>query len=104
MQVHGLGREMFQADGTIMLPAVHHKNRRRNQKGAKEQKGGSRSGEKHLVASKEGKELVFIKGFHIYHHACIISFNPLNSSTPILLVRILRIKILCSRSHSEQQS
>lgn len=83
MQVHGLGREMFQADGTVKLPAVHSKNRRHNKKGAKEQKGGSRSGEKRLVASKEGKELVFIKDFHIYHHACIISFNPLNSISSI---------------------
>lgn len=77
-----------------MGPTVHSKNRRHSKAGTETQKKGLESGERSLGASKEGKELIFMKDLHIYHLAYTISFNPLSGTIPTSQVRKLRLRII----------
>lgn len=81
---------MFQVDRTTELPTVQARAADTARQGLKNKRKDPRVGK---GASKEGKELTFIKDLHIYHLAYITLLNPLNSPTPILQVRKLRFRI-----------
>lgn len=64
VQVPWVGRQLFQADRTMKLPDRLFAARMGDKIESEEKEKVSKSGERSLVASREGKELIFMKNIH----------------------------------------